>query len=120
MSLNLVTLVGRAGRDPEVRNLDNNTSVCKFSLAVNRMKKDEPPDWFELEMWGKTADIAKNYVRKGGLIGVQGSLKMDSWTDRTSGAPRSRPIIRVDKLDLLGSKRDNEAHMASRPQEDEF
>lgn len=120
MSLNIVTLVGRAGREPELRTFENNTSVCKFSLAVNRMKKDEPPDWFELEIWGKPAQVAKDYVHKGSLIGVQGSLKMDTWTDRNSGTPRSKPLIRVDKLDLLGSKRDNEAGMAPRSQEEEY
>jgi len=80
-------------------------------LAVNRIKRDDPPDWFELELWDKTAEIAANYVKKGGLIGIKGSLKLDTWSDRTSGANRSKPVIRVEKLDLLGSKRDNESSM---------
>ena len=84
---------------------------CTLTLAVNRLKRDDPPDWFELEIWGKTAEIAANYVKKGGLIGIQGSIKIDTWSDRSSGANRSKPVIRVDKLDLLGSKRDNESSM---------
>jgi single-strand DNA-binding protein len=80
-------------------------------LAVNRIKRDDPPDWFELELWDKTAEIAANYVKKGGLIGIKGSLKLDTWSDRNTGANRSKPVIRVEKLDLLGSKRDNESSM---------
>lgn len=63
-------------------------------------------------MWGKTAEIAANYVRKGSLIGVQGSLKFDTWSDRTTGVNRSSPVIRVDRLDLLGSKQDTAANAA--------
>ena len=111
MSLNVVHLVGRAGRDPEVKYFDSGSVKCTLTLAVNRLKRDDPPDWFELEIWGKTAEIAANYVKKGGLIGIQGSMKIETWSDRSSGANRSKPVIRVDKLDLLGSKRDNEASM---------
>lgn len=111
MSINVVHLVGRAGRDPEVKYFDSGSVKCTFSLAVNRIKRDDPPDWFELELWDKTAEIAANYVKKGGLIGIKGSLKLDTWSDRNTGSNRSKPVIRVDKLDLLGSKRDNEASM---------
>lgn len=108
MNLNIVHLVGRTGGDPEIRYFDSGTVKCRLTLAVNRMRKDDPPDWFELEIWGKTAEIAANYAKKGSLIGVQGSLKIDTWDDRTTGEKRSKPVIKVDKLDLLGSKRDNE------------
>ncbi len=110
MSLNTVTLVGRAGRDPEVKYFESGSVVCKFTLAVNRRSKNsDEPDWFNLEMWGRTAEVAANYVRKGSLVGISGSLKFDSWKDRTTGADRSSPVIRVDRMELLGSKRDNEA-----------
>ncbi len=59
-------------------------------------------------MWGKTAEVAANYVRKGSLIGIQGSLKLDRWSDRSTGVERSSPIISVSRLDLLGSKRDTD------------
>ena len=112
MSVNVVNLVGRAGRDPEVRYFESGSMKCSLTLAVNRIgKKSEEPDWFELEIWGKTAEIAASYVKKGNLIGVQGSLKIEEWSDRTTGAKKSKPIIRVERLDLLGSKRDNEASM---------
>jgi single-strand DNA-binding protein len=111
MTLNKVHLVGRAGKDPEVKYFDSGKVVCNFTLAVNRLSsnRDEPPDWFDLEIWDKTAEIAKNYVRKGSLIGISGSLKFDRWNDRTTGDERQRPVIRVDRLDLLTSRKDNEA-----------
>lgn len=113
MSLNLVSLVGRAGRDPDVRYFESGSVVCNLTLAVNRRSRDDQPDWFNLEIWGKTAEIAASYVRKGSLIGVSGALKFDRWEDRGTGAKRSKPVIRVDRLDLLGSKRDTEANAGS-------
>ncbi|GAB4132922.1 MAG: single-stranded DNA-binding protein [Cyanobacteria bacterium J069] len=114
MSLNTVTLVGRVGRDPDVKYFESGSVVCKFTLAVNRRTRNsDEPDWFNLEMWGKTAEVAANYVRKGSLIGVSGSLKFEYWKDRNTGADRSAPIIRVDRMELLGSKRDTEAAAAS-------
>jgi single-strand DNA-binding protein len=116
MSLNLVHLVGRAGRDPELRYFESGSVKCSLTMAVNRpTSKTDEPDWFELEIWGKTAEIAGNYVRKGGLIGVQGSLKIETWSDRNTGANRSKPVIRVDRLDLLGSKKDNENYATTSP-----
>ena len=117
MSLNVVNLVGRAGRDPEVRYLESGKVLCTLTLAVNRpTSKNDEPDWFNLEIWGKTAEVAGNYVRKGSLIGVQGSLKIETWSDRATGVNRSKPVIRVERLDLLGSKRDNEAGAAAASQ----
>jgi single-strand DNA-binding protein len=55
--------------------------------------------------------VAANYVRKGSQIGIKGSLKFDTWNDRNTGVARSTPVIRVDQLDLLGSKRDADAAM---------
>ena len=72
MGLNVVNLVGRAGADPEIRYFDQGGQLCTFSLAVNRRSsKSDRPDWFNLKMWGKTAEIAYNYVKKGGLVGIQ-------------------------------------------------
>lgn len=109
MNLNLVTLVGRVGRDPEVRYFESGSVVCKLTLAVDRRRKDsEDPDWFNLELWGKIAEVAANYARKGSLIGISGALKFDRWQDKTTKAERMSPVVRVDRLDLLNSKR-NEA-----------
>jgi single-strand DNA-binding protein len=121
MSLNKINLVGRAGKDPEVKYFESGSQKCTLTLAVNRRtsNRDEPPDWFDLEIWGKTAEIAANYVKKGSLIGITGALKFDRWQDRTTGEDRSKPIIHVEQLDLLGSKRD-EASAPSSGYDEEF
>lgn len=112
VELNIVSLVGRAGRDPEQKFIGSGEkyqAVCNFSLAVNRAKRrneESEPDWFNLEIWGKPAEIAAQYVRKGSLIGIKGRLVFSRWQDKGSGDNRERPLIRVDDLFLLGSKRD--------------
>ena len=103
------TLVGRAGRDPEVRYFESGSMVANLTLAVNRRSSGDEPDWFNLEIWGKQAQVAADYVRKGSLVGIIGSFKLDRWTDRNSGEERSKPVIRVDRLELLGSKRDGDS-----------
>lgn len=108
MAINSVTLVGRAGRDPEVRYFESGTVVANLTMAVNRMNRNDEPDWFNLEIWGKQAQVAADYVKKGSLIGITGSFKMDSWKDRNTGEDRNKPVVRVDRLELLGSKRDSE------------
>jgi single-strand DNA-binding protein len=121
MGLNIINLVGRAGRDPDVKYFESGSVVCNLTLAVDRRRRNsDEPDWFNLEIWGKTAEIAANYVRKGSLIGVSGSLKFDHWQDRTTGVQRSKPVVRVDRLELLGSKRDNDASMAGNYSDEEF
>ena len=108
MAINSVTLVGRAGRDPEVRDFESGTVVANLTMAVNRRNRNDEPDWFNLEIWGKQAQVAADYVKKGSLIGITGSFKLDSWKDRNTGEDRNKPVVRVDRLELLGSKRDSE------------
>ncbi|MEA5583481.1 single-stranded DNA-binding protein [Nodularia harveyana UHCC-0300] len=113
MSINIVTLVGRVGGDPDIKYFESGAVKCRLTLAVNRRSREgEHTDWFNLELWGKTAEVAGNYIRKGKQIAVKGSLKFDTWSDRQTGANRSSPVIQVEQLDLLGSKRDTEAGMA--------
>ena len=108
MAINSVTLVGRAGRDPEVRYFESGSVVANLTMAVNRRNRNDEPDWFNLEIWGKQAQVAADYVKKGSLIGITGSFKLDSWKDRNTGEDRNKPVVRVDRLELLGSKRDSE------------
>ncbi len=116
MSLNVVSLVGRVGTEPDVRYFESGSVVCKLTLAVDRRtRNNDQPDWFNLELWGKNAEVAAQYVRKGSLVGITGSLKFDHWKDRSTGMDRNQPVVRVDRLDLLGSKRDNEAGAANAP-----
>ena len=110
MGINSVTLVGRAGRDPEVRYFESGSVVANLTMAVNRRSRNDEPDWFNLEIWGKQAQDAAAYVKKGSLLGITGSFKIDTWMDRNTGEARSKPVIRVDRIELLGSKRDAEAN----------
>ena len=114
MSLNVVTLVGRVGGEPDMKYFESGSVKCRLTLAVRRQTRNsEEPDWFTLELWGKTAEVAGDYVHKGSLIGVKGSLKFDTWNDRNTGASRSTPIIQVDKMDLLGSKQDTNSNFGN-------
>ncbi len=107
MGINSISLVGRAGRDPEVKYFESGSIVANFTLAVSRRSRNEEPDWFNLEIWGKQAQVAADYVRKGSLLGITGSFKLDQWKDKNTGENKSKPVIRVDRLELLGSKRDS-------------
>jgi single-strand DNA-binding protein len=114
--VNSVALVGRAGKDPDVSYFEKGSMVAKFTLAVSRRSRDDQPDWFALEIWGKQAQVAADYVRKGSLLGITGSFKLDRWIDKSTGEERSKPVINVDRLELLGSKRDAEGgHSAPYP-----
>jgi len=106
--MNVITLVGRAGRDPEVRYFESGTMVANLTLAVNAFKKDEEPDWFNLVIWGKQAQVAADYVKKGGLISVSGRSTTEKWIDKATGEQRSKPIVNVERIALCGSKRDSE------------
>ena len=109
--VNSVILVGRAGRDPEMRYFESGRVKTTFSLAVNRPTKEKETDWFDVEIWGRQAEIAGEYVRKGSLIGVEGRLDFSRWTD-DSGNKNVRPYIHANGLRLLGSKKDGVADMS--------
>ena len=86
MSLNNCTLSGRVGTDPELRHLDNGTAVAKFRLAVNRPGKKDETDWFQVDVWGKSAESCAEYVRKGRELVVAGSVHLETWTGRDGKA----------------------------------
>ena len=108
MEINTISLVGRAGREPDVRYFESGSTVANFTLAVNRINRSDEPDWFNLEIWGKQAQIAADYVKKGSLVGITGSFKIDSWKDKNTGEDRFKPVVRVDRLNLLSSRREND------------
>ena len=84
---NSVTLVGRPGAEPEMRNLSNNNKVARFRLAVNESRKNanhewvNDTQWFNIVAWGNTADRVQQKIRKGMLIAIEGSLRNNEWTD---------------------------------------
>ena len=115
MSVNSISLVGRAGRDPEVRYFESGSIVANLTIAVNRRSRQDEPDWFNLEIWGKQAQVAADYVKKGSLIGITGSFKLDQWKDKKTGENRTKPVVRVDRLELLGGRKDEENKFTNSP-----
>ena len=105
MSINVLVLVGHAGRDPELRFLASGSCVCEFTLAVNRPPKDGQPQdplWVSCKAWGKTAQVAGDYLRKGSKVAIVGRLEIEQWSDRSSGELRSKPLVVIDRLELCG------------------
>lgn len=105
--LNSVVLVGRAGADPEIKYFESGRAKTTFNMAVDRPVKrtegQDTTDWFRIELWGKPAEIAAEYVKKGKLVGIVGRLEFNRWTD-ANGQKHELPVISANELRLLGSK----------------
>lgn len=106
--VNKVMLLGHIGRDPEVRTTQGGTTVATFSLATAERRKDGRGDWQDHTEWhnlvafGRTAEIVRDYVRKGSHLFVEGKLQTRSWDDKESGQKKYRTEILVNELSLLG------------------
>jgi single-strand DNA-binding protein len=103
--INSVTLVGRAGTNPETRYFESGSVVTKVNLAVRRPGKNQEPDWFPVEAWGKQAEVLANYVTKGDQVGVIGELRFDHWTDKNTEQERIKPVVRAIRIELLGNSK---------------
>jgi len=105
-SLNRVTLLGHAGKDPQVHILPSGTLV-NLSLGTNERFKDSRGEWQERTEWHnlvgyqRTGEILRDYVRKGSRIYVEGTLRTRSWEDRESGQRRYRTEVVVADINLL-------------------
>lgn len=108
---NTIVLIGRVGRDPETRTIASGKSVSKFSLAVNRPGKDQPADWFQVEVWGKQAELAAELIRKGQLISVAGACHIDEWTDKDGSKQRAVKVA-ADGFQLLERREDSQRQQA--------
>lgn len=118
MSINVVVLVGNAGRDPELRFFESGSCVCEFTLAINRPPRDgqnPEPLWVSCKAWGKTAQVAGDYVRKGSKVAIVGRLEIEKWTDRSSGEVRSKTLVVIDRLELCGSRASGDAYAGASP-----
>ena len=117
-TMNRVELIGRLGADPELRQLNGGTAVCRFNLATNRPgpndehgQRTSETDWTQIEAWEKLGETCGTYLTKGRRVLVMGSLRTDSWTDRESGQQRWRTIVRADDVIFL-DPRDEEVAAA--------
>jgi len=114
--INSVTLSGRVGQDGEPRYFDDGKCVLNLSLAVKRKYHplerkvknikygEEETDWFSLELWGRDAEFASKYVKKGARIGITGTLGLDCWTDKNTGELRQKYKIIVKHFDVLETR----------------
>ena len=107
--VNNIIVAGRAGRVPEIRYFESGSCVADFSLAVNRPTKNKETDWFNIKVWGRQAEIAGEYVKKGSLVAIEGEIDFETWTDKNSGAEQKKSVISATNLRLLGGKADNQA-----------
>lgn len=102
-ALNRVTLVGRVGQDPEIRNLENNVSVARFSIAITESYRDKdgnwqnsPTEWHNVVAWRNLAERAKTEIQKGKLIYVEGKLQSRKWEDKDGNARKTIDILARD------------------------
>ena len=110
-SFNKVILVGNVTRDIELRYAQSGTAVCEVGLAVNRSwfdkaanEKREEVTFVDVTLWGRTAEIASEYLRKGSPCLVEGRLHLDTWDDKETGQKRSKLKVVGESLQLLGGK----------------
>jgi single-strand DNA-binding protein len=118
MSVNKAILVGRLGRDPETRYTSGGQAVCNFTMATDETYKDRAgerqkrTEWHKIVVWGKQAEIAQQYLRKGSLIYVEGRIQSRQWDDR-EGQKRTSVEIVANNFRMLGSRGDSAAAGAS-------
>ena len=107
-SYNRVILVGNLTRDVELRYTANQTAVTDIGLAVNERRKTSTGDWVDepmfvdVTLWGRTAEIASQYLGKGSSVLIEGRLKLDTW--ESEGQKRSKLRIVGDRMQMIGSR----------------
>ena len=107
-SFNRVILLGNVTRDPELRYIANGTAVTDIGLAVNDRRKTATGEWVEettfvdVTLWGRTAEIAGEYVTKGSPLMIEGRLKLDTW--EKDGKKNSKLRVVGERMQLLGSR----------------
>ncbi len=108
-SFNRVILLGNLTRDPDFRYLSTGTAVADIGLAVNDRRKNQTGEWVEettfvdITLWGRTAEVASEYLTKGSPVLIEGRLKLDSW--ETDGQKRSKLKVVGEKMQLLSGGR---------------
>ena len=112
--INKAILIGRLGKDPEVRSTPSGQTVCRFSLATDEKftdrngEKQERTEWHNIVVWGKLAEICGQYLRKGKLVYIDGAIRTDSWEDKESGQKKYRTEIVAQNMKMLDKKGDDE------------
>lgn len=112
--MNVVILVGRLTRDPELRYIaGSNTPITNFGIAVDRdfVGKDgkKETDFIDVQVWGKSAENCANYISKGSLVAIQGSLRIDNYQDQ-QGNNRKAAKVNANNVKFLDSKNKNQGN----------
>lgn len=108
--VNKVILLGNVGKDPEIRATGGGMQVAKFTLATTEKTKDQSGNWNDKTEWhnlvafGRTAEIVRDYVKKGSQLYIEGKISTSSWDDKESGQKKYRTEILVNDLQLLGGR----------------
>lgn len=114
-SVNKVILLGNVGKDPEIRSTAGGTMVASFTLATSDRQKDaqgnwqDHTEWHNLKAFNRTAEIVRDYVKKGTKLYVEGKITTNSWDDKETGQKRYRTEIVVFDLSLLSGRDDSGA-----------
>lgn len=110
-NLNKVMIIGNLTADPEVRTTPRGNSVAELRLAVNRIssgpnegERREETTFLDVTCWGRTAEIAGQYLSKGRPVFIEGRLQQDTWEDKQTGQRRSKIRIVAENMQLLGSR----------------
>lgn len=109
-NLNKVMLMGNLTRDPEIKYTPKGTAVAELGLAVNRVyttdqgERREETTFVDVSLWGRQAEIAGEYLKKGRPVYIEGRLKLDSWDDKQSGQKRSKLKVVGEMIQLLGGR----------------
>ncbi len=110
--MNTVVIVGRVGQDAEIKYFESGKSRATFSVAVNRWDaktKSEVADWYNIDVWDRLAEFAGEYIKKGSMVIVEGSIQNSRWTDKATGEERERFLINASNIRFAGGKREAEA-----------
>ncbi|MHB1022135.1 MAG: single-stranded DNA-binding protein [Acidobacteriaceae bacterium] len=109
-SVNKVILLGNVGKDPEIRSTPSGTIIATFSLATTDRTKDQTGNWTDRTEWHnlkafqRTAEIIRDYVKKGSKLYVEGRIQTSSWDDKESGQKKYRTEILVNDIALLSGR----------------
>jgi single-strand DNA-binding protein len=118
--VNRVTLIGNIGNDPETKYTQGGMAITSISLATSSAKKDkdgnlqERTDWHRVKMFGKLAEIAAEYLKKGSQVYIEGSIRYDKYTG-TDGVEKYSTDIIADEMQMLGGR--SEGQQAERPRQ---
>src|SRR5882757_3557364 len=112
--VNKVLLLGNVGKDPEIRSTAGGAIVASFTLATADREKDQQGNWQDKTEWhnlvafSRTAEIVRDYVKKGSQLYIEGKIQTRSWDDKESGQKKYRTEILVNELSLLGGRQGGE------------